>query len=236
MVDLTFEPHSALSVLGQAVFFRCRSLLSICIPATVQNIPDCCFCQCENLSKVTFESGGKLSSLATFVFDDCFLLKSLCIPASLREVTGLTFVGSRIEAVTVDAGNPHFRVLGDFLVDIGKHSLIRYFGNEPDVTVLSEIEAISAGCFMRCDSVVSVRFEAGSRISDIGDAAFHRSQSTPRSIFLPASLKTISPSCFDERGHATRIVLEAGSRLTDQCISDLRSRCEVTVNGVGHAV
>jgi hypothetical protein len=46
--------------LGESAFERCSSLRSICIPSSVESIPELCFKDCTRLSNLTFEAGSKL--------------------------------------------------------------------------------------------------------------------------------------------------------------------------------
>jgi hypothetical protein len=57
---LTFESPSKLSKLGESAFCGCSSLQSVCIPSSVEELPESCFRNCPKLSELTFEAGSKL--------------------------------------------------------------------------------------------------------------------------------------------------------------------------------
>jgi hypothetical protein len=55
-----------------------------------------------------------------------------------------------ISHITVEEGNCHFRVSGDFLVAIEGISVIRYFGSASRVALAPRIEIVRACCFYDC--------------------------------------------------------------------------------------
>jgi hypothetical protein len=60
--NLTFEPGSRLSSLGESAFEHCSSLQSICVPGFLETISPSCFADCENLVSLVFEGGCCLSN------------------------------------------------------------------------------------------------------------------------------------------------------------------------------
>jgi hypothetical protein len=165
LASLMFERGSQMSILGAAACSNCSSLQSICLPSSIETISSSCFSDCTNLSEVIFAPNCRISLLDDRAFAHCSSLQSLAIPASVSEVTGSTIACSGIRTVIVDPANEFLRVSGDFLVDSTETRLVRYFGDESEVAICRNIEAISAGCFDHCDSVFSVRFASDCRVS-----------------------------------------------------------------------
>jgi hypothetical protein len=209
-----FEADSRLSTLGESAFAYC-ALQSISIPSSIQAIPEACFFSCRRLSSVTFEAGYRLSVLGEQAFLCCESLLSICVPATVHEIAGSALAGSGIRSVTVDAGSQFFRTSGDLLVDFGETSLVRYFGTEAEVTVSREIEAISAECFSLCKSIVSVRFESGSKISMLGRSAFCLCD-FQESIHIPSSIRAISESCFSDCSKLRNLVFEFDCNISNE--------------------
>jgi hypothetical protein len=90
------------------------------------------------------------------------------------------------------------------------------------------VETIAKSCFKSCVKLSELTFESGSRLSSLGESAFDGCSSL-RSICLPASIETIGPSCFDHCTNPSRIVLESGCRVSDECLSGLRSICQLSL-------
>jgi hypothetical protein len=166
-------------------------------------------------------------SFANYAFCDCRSLHSICIPATLRQITGLAMAGSGIRNITVDVDNRFLRVCGDFLTDFDGRCLIRYFGNEHEVTIGRDIASISPGCFHGCDSILSVRFATDSRISSFSAEAFSYCPSL-EVMSLSPSIQTLSPGCFVGSWKLNSIVFEAGCQLSNQAVLRLSEKYQLT--------
>jgi hypothetical protein len=81
------------------------------------------------------------------------------------------------------------------------------------ICIPSSVTAIPSRCFSYCTQLSSVKFEAGSRISTLGESAFHSCASL-QSICLPSSVETVSTLCFSECGQLSSVTFEAGSKLS----------------------
>jgi hypothetical protein len=133
------------------------------------------------------------------VFQWCFHLESICLPPSLEKVHG-SFAGRELAKVSVDPRNRCLRVIGDFLIDITRSRLIRYFGSPSDAIMLSRsVEVIGSYCFHDYSDLKRVSFEAGSKLTRMGRNAFQNCSSL-RSIVIPASVTRICGGAFAESG------------------------------------
>jgi hypothetical protein len=149
--------------------FRGTGLKAINIPSSVEKIGCCCFNECEYLSKVVFESGSKLKEIGSNSF--CFSqVKTIEIPKECEILTGRSLWG--LESVTVSKGNKFFVYKDDFLIDVNKKKLIRYFGRSSRVYIEKGIEIISKGCFSECEPLPEIVFESDSKLKEIDDCAF----------------------------------------------------------------
>jgi hypothetical protein len=81
---VTFECGSKLSSIEGFAFSGCCSLLSICIPSSVEALGRSCFHNCVRLSNVSFEPGSKLASIDESAFEGCPCLSSIGLPSSIR--------------------------------------------------------------------------------------------------------------------------------------------------------
>jgi hypothetical protein len=68
-----------LSSLERALFLKCSSLSSICIPSSIECICENCFSECRSLSRVTFESGSSLSCFERCAFSKCVNVASMSV-------------------------------------------------------------------------------------------------------------------------------------------------------------
>jgi hypothetical protein len=90
---------------------------------------------------------------------------------------------------------------------------VGYFGNDSDIKIGGDVEAVAAGCFSYCDSIVSVRVDPGCRVSVLGRSAFENSSSL-RSICIPSSIEIISDSCFKKCTSLSNFTFAARGRIS----------------------
>jgi hypothetical protein len=123
---------------------------------------------------------------------------SIIIPSFVDSIAGTAFLESGIHEIGVAEGNRHFRVSGEFLLEIEGNSLIRYLGNSHQVRVPGEIESLSRGCFYGTD-IRTLKFENDSQLRRIDSQAFFRCWSL-YSICIPSNVDSIDGSAFSESG------------------------------------
>jgi hypothetical protein len=94
MEQVTFESDSRLTEIQPRAFGECSSLVSICIPALVECIPDECFAKCKSLSTLSFEPGAKLNRIDGGAFVECNSLHHFTIPGQLKILDPGAFRGA----------------------------------------------------------------------------------------------------------------------------------------------
>jgi hypothetical protein len=108
-------------------------------------------------------------------------------------MTALAHVNWR--SISVEGGNPHFKVVDPVLLDGAGISLQRYCGDAMAVTIPDTVQELGYGCFSGCTTIATVDFAGLSRISCIPDSAFEGCSSLS-SIYIPSSVKTLGVACF----------------------------------------
>jgi hypothetical protein len=88
---LAFEAGSHISTLGDAALAWCSLLKSICIPSSVEAIPNRCFNSCRKLLNLTFEPGSQVSILGEYGFAECSSVQSICIPSLVERIEKCCF-------------------------------------------------------------------------------------------------------------------------------------------------
>jgi hypothetical protein len=98
------------------------------------------------------------------------------------------------------------------LDDSGAFSLPFEF-SFPFICIPSSLETISRLCFTGTKQLWNVAFEAGSRLSSLGESAFSSCPSL-QSIYLPSSVETVGKSCFRDCKTLSNVWFEGGCRLS----------------------
>jgi hypothetical protein len=112
-----------------------------------------------------------------------------------HQVTGLSEADSGMRSHSAHSRNHFDWISGDFVVDVDGACLVWYLGQQSNLMIEREIDAISSGCFNSSNSHPSVRFEIGSRMTPFGESVFTR-RSSLQSICIPSSVATISRCWF----------------------------------------
>jgi hypothetical protein len=188
--SVEFEPGSILTEFWVGAFAACPLLKSIRIPAAVQKITVCIGRRAvgvtpRSLETITFESGSQLREIVGLAFVGCYSLKSICLPASLEVMDGSSLAKCGLRKVEIETGNRFFDIMGDFVTDPQHLSLVRYFGEEFELGIADEIEAIGSWCFAYCLLLGEVTFGPSSKLRVISVGAFASCENL-RSISIPS--------------------------------------------------
>ncbi|MFA5007245.1 MAG: leucine-rich repeat protein [Candidatus Izemoplasmatales bacterium] len=105
--QITFEPGSLLSSIGNNAFENCFALTGINLPDDLLTIGNYAFWQCTSLTSISLPQ--ELTTLGIRVFNSCYLLSFVLIPESVTVVGGNQFLGSSsvnvyCEAASLPAG------------------------------------------------------------------------------------------------------------------------------------
>jgi hypothetical protein len=214
--EVRFEAGTNIEVLGRCSFRKFRSVKSIVIPASVKVIQDKCFSigplQNSRLESVTFEAGSQLSTIESLSFVFCPLLKSITIPASVQFMDAVSFFGSGIRRVDVEASNPFYRNVGDFVIKLDESKIIFYCGSDAVILIPDFVRIVGDGSFHDRESIRRVMFASGTQISSIESCAFSSCRHL-ESIIFPSSLKSVGTSGFRHCPSLHSVTFESGSEL-----------------------
>ena len=101
--------QNTIECLGNSSFERCRYLMELTIPASIQYIGISCFKDCISLSTVRFDTGSNLKWLGDRCFMNCVSLEKISLPNGLREAGTSCFEGCS-ELSTVELPKSLFRI------------------------------------------------------------------------------------------------------------------------------
>jgi predicted transcriptional regulator len=179
--SISFESNSGLKQIESYAFSE-SSLRSIEIPRSVEILCSSCFSKCASLSSISFESNSRLKRIESYAFS-CSSLQSIKIPRNVQFIDGSAFELTKLNSISIEAGNDIFHVEYDFLIDILHHKLIRNFSVSSNIEIPQTIEILGSSCFSKCASLSSISFESNSGLKRIESNAF--SESSLESIEIP---------------------------------------------------
>lgn len=143
--SLRFAEGSKCKSIGEYAFEYCEELLTVEIPASIEEIGMCAFYMCTSLQTIDFAENSKLERITNGTLNDCFELKGLTLPASIVEIEdGAIAACSSLEQITFAPGSKLERI-GDYnfvhcnaLNSIVIPQSVTYIGTASEYT-LSEI-------------------------------------------------------------------------------------------------
>lgn len=190
----------------------------IVIPETVKKIDDEAFLNNFFVEEIVFDGKSQLKEIGYGAFRDCRSLKSIVIPASVETIGNYAFYNTDMsvdeKARKKDSSYVDGHLGGNFLncyehildaVDVvydENDNLKSYKINKPELI------------FDDVYSLTSVKFEEGSKVKNIGYAAFGF-QKALREIYLPDHLESLSYMAFWGNGGNNAIVAVAISSGVD---------------------
>ena len=156
--------------LREYVFFRCRSLRRVVLPAGLREIGNSAFGGCSSLTEVTIPEG--VTTIGDEAFFDCSALSRLRLPSSVTSLGSSAFYGCTSltevnipEGVTSIAGFlfAHCSSLTEITIPSGVTVIeaCAFAGCDAleEVTLPSSIVSIGGGAFDYCDMIQSVRID-----------------------------------------------------------------------------
>ena len=162
-------------------FQCCRSLTSVTIPSSVEEIGDCAFNLCTSLKSVTIL--GSVKCIGNSVFSACESLKSVTIPNSVISIGDEAFwFCTSLTSVTIPKN----------VTSIGEKAF--YCTSLTSITIPSSVKSIGDGAFSNCLSLESVTIPNG--VNSIGIYTFYGC-SKLKTITIPCSVTSIGDHAFD---------------------------------------
>jgi hypothetical protein len=167
VVKVTFEAGSQIRRFESELFAECWSLLSICLPASVEVISGFCFVFIEDrdyyspVQKVTFEPGSNLRVLEDYAFYRCSALHSLSLPSALEVIGDCCFMEcSTLEEVLFESDSK-LRWIGRWVF----HGCARL----RSFRLPSLLEFVGHCCFFDCNPLLTLTFPCPCRIRELRD-------------------------------------------------------------------
>ena len=147
---------NTLTAIGTQAFWG-SSLVSISIPASVEEIRGSAFFGCSSLKTVTFEKGSKLKTVAGF--SHCTSLTTIEIPASVEMIGQYAFNDcTSLHTVTFEKGSKLKTIGSDVFLNCTSLTMIE---------IPASVETIEDQAFEGCSLLATVTFEKGSQLKTV---------------------------------------------------------------------
>lgn len=179
---------------GKLIAFAPSGLSSYQLPQGITELGDYVF-HSMDIKEITLPKS--LEKIGKKAFYNCLRLKSIAIPENVTEISNGAFTGTKLEKISVEAGNNVYRMSEDesCLID-SNNKLLLYVGRDKK------------------------RYSVAEDITEIADGAFYNSNL--EKIILPEGLQVIGDEAFQNAGWITSIsipntVIKIGKNVFDDC-------------------
>lgn len=182
-------------IVSDDAFSGCESLRSVVFKNDMTYLGENAFKDCKKLSSVVFE--GDVEEIASFAFQNCSSLTEFTLPDCKLSIGNAVFSNSGLKKLIfkpnteiTDIGITIFEKLDDVDADLSTSKHYIADGNAiyskdgktlllampqvgvSSITVPASVETIGSGAFSSVTTMISVNFEAGSKLNYIGKYAF----------------------------------------------------------------
>jgi hypothetical protein len=215
----------------EAKLIRCFSSSSVIIVSrAIEIIGPYCFAYCDDLSNLIFEAGSNLRVIERSAFMLFSSLKSITIPASVTRIVGNVFSFLGLVHVSIEEGSSHFCMIGQFLLDFTRTSLIAYFGTAATVRIDRNIRVLCDSCI--CDRITlsRIEFESGSDLRRIEWCAFGGCTSL-HTICIPSSIESLEREWFRLFYFSHGVVFDTVQFESAESLSTMLVRDRVDLSG-----
>lgn len=145
--------------IGNSVFQKCTSLMTVSLPDSIVSIGDSAFGGCESL--ISFALPASLKSVGTLAFYGCYNLANFTVPEGLTVIGSDAFAGTAYYNKTANWENG--------ILYLGKY-LVSARPNVTECAVKEGTVSIAGSAFNSCASLASVSIPAS--VTHIGVGAF----------------------------------------------------------------
>ena len=183
---------SKLKIIGDytfcnGVFYNCRSLTEIILPASLIEIGNDTFQNCSALISVNFSNLLNLTKIGRFIFSYCSALTDVILPPYITEVDYGTFKGC---AALTSINLSDLSKLKKISSEMFSNCI-----NLPELILPGSITEIDQGAFDGCRSLASINFSNLLELKKINNGVFYDCSSLTE-IILPGSITEIDNSAF----------------------------------------
>lgn len=195
--------------------FAFTNLASVNIPATVTELSNYVFYNCENLTSVTLNEG--LTDIGIGVFGNCPIGGTITIPSTLTSFGQNVFksdVGEGFDLIYNAAGLESCSMQGAKVLSIqfGSNvtvipaSIAQDNTNITSIVIPDRITKIGTRAFNNCTELASIVLPAG--LTEIGTSAFDGCAKLTGTLTIPANVTEIGGNAFADTGY-TKLVYNA---------------------------
>ena len=190
--------------IGERMFMRCTSLLSVIIPETMESIGDSAFYKCDDL--VWLNLPDNIKSIGEYAFAECSISeREVALPASLTTVAPHAFAGCAMNSVVIPGS---VKTIGEsafenckYMENLSIANSVTNIGTSAfsgcskleTVNIPNSVTNIGKSAFAGCINMKTA--DIPNSVTEIGESAFYNCPML-LSVNIPSRLQEIKPNTF----------------------------------------
>ena len=194
LTDYTLK--DSVRYLGNNLFYGCKSMTTMTIPAGVTQIGNRTFYDCSSMTTVTLPEN--LKSIGNEAFYNCSKLTAIDIPAGVTTIGNHAFYNCSALASAI--------TLGEGMTYLGEYAFY-YCTALKSINIPAGVTTIGNHAFYNCSALSTVTLTEG--LKSIGEYAFYNCKSL-KSIHIPAGVEAIGRDAFNNCTSMTEATLAEG--------------------------
>lgn len=194
-INLDLSKTTGLTSIDENAFLKCKNLVTIKLPNTINLISYSAFSDCTNLTNI--EIPDSVTSICTGAFKECIKLESIKIPNSATLDDEVFNNCINLKTFKVSENHPDYSTdeTKAMLLSKDKKQLIAYPSATGNINIPDYITSIENFVFSECYNIQSIKIP--NSVTDIGTCAFWDCQKLTN-IELPDSVKQINEGAFSD--------------------------------------
>ena len=207
ITTVNFAENSVCTSIGTYAFYRCSSLTSIAIPASVTSIGDRAFRDCSGLTLIDVDQANE----------------------NYSSEDGVLFNEDKTILIQYPIGNTRISyTIAEGVTSIGTYAFYRC-SSLTSIAIPTSVTSISSSAFSDCSGLTSVDFGENSQLTSISSSAFRECRSLT-SITIPDSVTSISSYAFSYCSGLTTITIPEGvTSISNSTFSSCNNLISITI-------
>ncbi|MCD8036794.1 MAG: leucine-rich repeat protein [Clostridiales bacterium] len=191
--DTSYTVKDGVEVIGEAAFYRAKSLTEVTLPDSVTELGPYAFYLDTNITTINLSSN--LSIIGEYCFNQCTVLTNgMTFSATVTEIGEHAFYYcTSLTNIEVDDDNEVFASYDGALYDKELTTLIRCPEGKTELEIAPTTTAIGERAFWHCTILTSIVVPEG--VVSLGKQAFYQCKKLA-DVTLPTTLKSVGANCF----------------------------------------
>jgi hypothetical protein len=191
-------------------FWRWKGKM-VMIPLFVEEIEECCFFQCERVSRIAFELGIQIRKIGKYAFSRCSF-RSIRFPGSLETLEERVVGNDSLVEISFEADSNLRKISDSGFVNVGNKVEVIEFPRKCRISSGQSLDGLEYCTFSKDNEF---HFTENDLLCNKDSKTLIRYLGSESEICVRKFVKRIGPHCFNGKKDVREVWFEAGCEVTD---------------------